>query len=188
MLKVFHGQTEDGTHYRVYHEKQLEVRTIQEHDQAETIAVVFEFALPELPHDEGKLPAQELLTHVTLCIGWAGDGPGGRLLELEHQHGEAEAMPFYRFFLLVQTKGGHTIITEMLSDGTVTLEEDPADLEHRRERAKVLNHYPCKGWIVSELRAYRREWHGKYKPVASPSTCKRYAKGTFQRLSGLSES
>lgn len=189
MKLIFEGMTEDGTHFRIYQNSTMEVRTIQEHDQSETIAVVFMIVRPIPLTDDGTLSGKESVIQVTLCVGAGGDGPQSGL-EMPEQE-DSEAMPHYRFFCLAETKGvrgNHRIITEMLSDGTVTWEEDPPDIEHRRSRAGVMNSLCCKNTSIQKLREYRKEYVGKYSPFATASACKQYAQGAFQRAAGVVES
>merc|ERR1719498_1597787 len=79
------------------------------------------------------------------------------------------------------------ILTERLPDGTVTWEEDPAELEDRNSLAKVTRASACQpGVVVQDLKTYQATVAkgAEQAGVASPSVCKRFARSAYSRAVG----
>jgi hypothetical protein len=173
---VFDHATEEQTRYRIYRIGTLELRTIQELHCAEVVEAVFSVQqrdrLPTSNFSGEAIPLQEKLIKSSEYV--------------EHASGiEGKPSSFRHHYLVVETERGHKILTERLRDGTVTWEENPADLEERNAFAKALDICKCSpGMLVQDLRDY----HGAEaesaigSDSASPSLCKRYVRCAYTRL------
>merc|ERR1711933_347696 len=55
-----------------------------------------------------------------------------------------------RYFLTLETEGGHTIIVERVDAGTFSWSENPDDLQYRRSLAKVTRSRPVTSGVTVE--------------------------------------
>merc|ERR1712150_313153 len=81
---------------------------------------------------------------------------------------------------------GHAIVTEKLSDGMATWQENPKDLEDRRSLAKVIRtDCTSAGVSVLSIKAYQmKETRLFGLGPAPPSKCDQYAQIVFSRATG----
>lgn len=183
---VFDKSTEEGVRFRIYRLGSLEIRTTQELDGDECIGVVFsvrnltstsgneedaeeQISLPPQPIDD-----EEKIIHATEFVERAFVN-GGKPSALR------------RYYLVLETENGHTILMERLPNGTVTWEENPAELEDRNSLAKVTRASACQtGVIVQDLKNYQATVAkgASQAGVASPSVCKRFARSAYTRAVG----
>jgi len=184
---MFEKSTEDGTIFRIYSLGSLEVRTTQEHDGTETIGMIFSIRLRMSGCKKESAPDDEPLLKITEYVT--------RGLEMHHSPHEApsasRALLYSRSYVVLETKDGSSIMTEQLSDGTVTWDDNPADLEDLNSIAKVVRSAEA-GLNVTvaymKAQCHSNEIHNAGIGV-SRSKRKRYAQDAFnQALHGLSAS
>jgi len=132
---VFDRCAEDGARFRIYRAGQLEVRTTQAPGGAELLGAVFTSGEPS-----PRAPAAE-----RRGLGSAALGELSRAMlyvEAATCGGSALAAHFY---VVLETSRGDAAVTEELDDGTVAWVENPAGLEARNARAKVMRSTDCRG-------------------------------------------
>jgi len=153
---TFEKSTEDGVHFRIYRVGSLEVRTTQENDSKENVGAVFSVCPPKDASAKGSqirnVLQDDKLVKVTEYVEARG-----------------------RYYVVVETEQGNVILTEKLRDGTVSWEENPADVMDRNSLAKVTWTLACRsaGVTVGDMRAYRA------KEADSSRSSKCYAHGAF---------
>jgi len=178
---VFEKATEDGVVFLIYRLGNLEVRATADHDGAKRIGAVF------------SVHAAASAVRAT-----AGDARGASIPEAEKvvkvteyvekaQHGTLQC----QYYVVLQTAGGHMVVTEMLASGKTTWSENPQGAEDRHSLAKVLRSADCasRGLTVGSMHAFQtKEGGGAPRPApAAPATvarCKGYSRQVFCRLSG----
>jgi len=138
---VFDRVGEDGTRFRIYRCNGLEVRTTQELDGKESIGVVFSTgASVQADEEDGRLRRvkdHERVAKVTEYVDSACNA--GTLARAGVQ-----PSPFARnSYVTFETEEGNVMVTEMLTDGTVTWEANPAGLEDRNLCARVVRSATC---------------------------------------------
>jgi len=181
---VFDKTTEDGTRFRIYRLGSLEVRTSQEFDAEEEVGAVFsvrnaDSTARSVSEDQTILPKksiamQEKIAHATEFVERAFVKGG-------------KSSSQRRYYLVLETENGHTILTERLPDGKVSWEENPEDLEDRNSLAKVTRASACQpGVVVQDLKTYQSTVAkgAAEAGVASPSVCKRFARSAYARAVG----
>mmetsp|Transcript_96310 Transcript_96310/g.299362 ORF Transcript_96310/g.299362 Transcript_96310/m.299362 type:complete len:993 (-) Transcript_96310:72-3050(-) len=166
---VFDKTTEDGTHFRIYRPGSIEVRTIQEFHGEETIGMVFSTqALPSTGGSQGGLQAKdhESIAKATVYVESASLGSSA-----------------HHCYLVLKTEAGSSIVTERLRAGTLSWEENPADLELRNSLAKVLHSEHLVGTCgtVGNLRALREAARQR---DTSDSTGEEYALEAYRQAGG----
>jgi hypothetical protein len=164
---VFEKCTEDGVRFRVYHWRGFEVRTSQQPNSAESVAVIFSVEESE----RGLIPGSEKVVKITEYVSPSASAKG-------EGKGPQGSQRDFRFHLILETEHGRHIATEGRLDGKVAWEEQPADLEERRASSKTLGYVVCQGAriTVQDVRRYT-EAHGTFE--SSHAGCKRYAKGLY---------
>merc|ERR1711862_829857 len=89
-----------------------------------------------------------------------------------------------RFYIVMETELGDRIVTEYLSNGCMTWEENPLDLDDRNSLAKVTRKEVCRaGVTLRDMKASQQKWA---EDGSSPS-CKRYARAVFNRVVASSQ-
>lgn len=148
---AFCKKTEDGTSFRIYRVGSLEVRSTQEYDGEEAVGAVFSVRGKADP--KGNLGAAR-------CAG--GREKIQRVTEYVQKVARSGAavdstyFADYRYYTVLETETGITILTEQLKEGVVTWEENVADLEDRNSLAKVIRSANCQaGVAVQDLRVHR---------------------------------
>merc|ERR1712093_282280 len=88
-----------------------------------------------------------------------------------------------RYYLVLETENGHKIVTERLTNGKVTWEEDPDDVEDRNSLARVTRVKPASASLtVRDMKAYHTTiTKGSPGESITQSVCKRYARNLFAR-------
>jgi hypothetical protein len=178
---VFERSTEEGMCFRIYRLGSLEIRTTQELGAKEVVGAVFSIRNPTScsGKEEGQrsleaIAPQEKIVHASEFVERAFV-PGGKSSALR------------RYYVVLETENGHTILMERLPDGKVTWEEDPEDLEDRNSLAKVTRASACEpGVVVQDLRTYQATVAkgASQAGIASPSVCKRFARSAYTRAVG----
>lgn len=174
---VFDKRTEDGARYRIYRfGGSVEVRTTQEHDGKETIGVIFS-CVAQQAASKCQVHEEEQVVKVTEYV------ESGKKANMTAQPLQ------YHSYAVLETSLGNTILTEMLSDGTLAWEENPDDLEDRNSLAKVIRAADCSGAgvAVGSLKSYQAMEAPKTGSVATPSQCKHYVQGVYCLASGPSD-
>jgi hypothetical protein len=180
-LPVFDRVTEEGTRFRIYRVGCLEVRTSETVNSSEKVGAVFSVrnpaksSKPELTTDHGEAAdTNEKIAKVTEYV--------------ERSNGErGNASANRRYYLVVETEAGRRILTERLSNGTVTWDEDPVSLDDRIACARVLRSSQGHAdMVVEDVKAYRSSVakDASQAGYSSPSICKSYASTAFARVAG----
>jgi hypothetical protein len=183
---VFDKSTEEGMRFRIYRLGSLEVRTTQELSGEELVGAVFSIRNSTSISNRGDnqdgcsisskaaISADELIVHATEFVERAFV-EGGKPSALR------------RYYLVLETKNGHIILTERLPNGQVTWVEDPEELEDRNSLAKVTRVSACQpNLVVQDLKTYQSTVAkgASQAGVASPSVCKRFARSAYARAVG----
>jgi len=184
---VFDRSTEEGMRFRIYRLGSLEVRTTQALGSDEIVGAVFSIRNPtstsgkenateeeEITFSQEPVSLEEKIIHATEFVERAFVN-GGKPSALR------------RYYLVLETEAGHTIVTERLPDGTVTWEENPLEVEDRNSLAKVTRASACQpGVVLQDLKTYQCTVAkgAAQAGVASPSVCKRYARSAYSRAVG----
>lgn len=161
---------EDGTRFRVYRHGNFEVRTIKEEEGQEVIGAVFTTgASVQVSLRSAQVREDDAIVKVTeyvQCLGQDADN-GGR--------------PSFDMYIVLETEHGASIVTEQLCDGRVVWNENPADLQDRNSKAKVVRTADCEkaGACVGDLKAYKASESSQAITDVPQSRCKHYAQGAF---------
>lgn len=148
---AFQKKTEDGMIFRIYRVGTLEVRSTQAYDSDEVVGAVF--SVRSKAETRGNLGAarcaggREKIQKVTEYVQ-----------KLQRGAGELDAKYFngYRYYVVLESENGSTVLTEQLADGAVTWEENARDLEDRNSLAKVIRSANCHAGItIQDLRMHR---------------------------------
>jgi hypothetical protein len=140
---IFDKTTEEGLRFRIYRQGSIEIRTTQKPREAEVIGVVFSI---RNQHSHLSLKKQALAE---------GDAISKVTEYVEHNFAPNDdpSSLHRRFFLVLETAGGHTVVAERLDSGDFSWSEDPADLDDRRSLAKVTRTQSVtSGMTVQELK------------------------------------
>jgi len=175
---VFDRTSEEGNRWRVYKVGSIEIRTIQKPEETEVIAAVFTtrpMAQSPTSGEEGpKVKDYEVLAKITMYV-----------------EKELGSLSNRRYYIVLETdprnvgaNDGITIVTEMLSDGTVTWKENPVDLEDRNSLAKAFRCKDCRGMdvIVADIKSFQEQVRTECRGIQG--TSKRYAQGIFESAVG----
>jgi len=170
---VFDKSTEEGIRFRAYKIGSIQVRTTQEPNADEIVGVVFSTSASAQARTQSKhgqkLKEDEQIVKATTYV-----------------ERDAKYPLYHRYYLTLETEVGNMVVTEMLRDGSVIWNENPADLEDRNSLAKVFRSKECqgKGVTVKDMRGYQRKGveHKRMSPLHS--TGKRYAQGAYDRARG----
>jgi len=160
-VPVFDKTTEDGSRFRIYKIGSLEVRTTQPHETKEAVGVVFSV------HARAQ-GAQHAEAHEQVI----------KAMQYVERAGSSQC----RYYVLLETEEGHSILTEKLADGTVAWEESPQDLADRCSLAKVLRTAECRGAgvCVGDMQSF------KSGGAPRGASNKRYADIAFAQAAGES--
>jgi len=173
----FDRATEDGSRFRVYRCSRLEVRTVQEPDGQETVGAVFSIHVPTraASHLRG-VAGNEKIVKVTQYVERANPSPSQASITASGRVG-------CRFYVVLETELGATVVTEKLVSGTATWEENPPHLADRNAFAKTLFSEDCSGAAVTveDMKSFSL---GASSASASRSKCKRYAQGVYSKACG----
>jgi len=136
---TFDKVTEDGFRFRVYKMGSLEVRTTQEVDGTEVVGAVFSVcgAAAEGGHqDGGAIEGKDRLARLACYV---------------------EQGPQPHYYVVLETSKGNAVVTEQLSSGALTWEENPKHLKDRNSLGKVMWSSQCRGCgvTVADLQAHR---------------------------------
>jgi len=125
---AFEMNTQDGTKFRIYKSGSLEVRTTQECNDQEVVGAVFSIRTKAQGSCNGqKVPMSEKIVKVTEYV--------------QSQNGEDED---HSYFVLMQGEQDNAVVTQRLSDGTLTWEENPTELADSCSLAKVIRAVECR--------------------------------------------
>merc|ERR1719198_1587028 len=150
----------------------IEVRTIQEIDKEETVAVVMSIQLSNKSNvaKEEKVKDEEELAKITHFV---------EQIPIDTPSAEDQKRDQHRFYVVVETAIGNVIVTEKLDHSTVTLQENPRDLAIRNSLAKTVCSEELSGTTVLDLKNF------KAKELQERSlTCKKYAEGVVDKMLG----
>jgi len=169
---VFDKTSEDGIRFRVYKVGILEVRTTQKPTADEVVGVVFSIRPSTQPLGQGQqcpvLKDHERISKATVYVARDQQVPS-----------------HHCYYLVLETDGGNTIVTEMLSDGAVAWKENPADVEDRNSLAKAFRSIECRGGVtVQDMKSYQRKATNHKKRYNCKSSGKRYAQGAYNCAHG----
>jgi len=169
----FDRSTEDGTRFRIYRFGSVEVRTTQDHDGRERAVAIFSVRASSKKAQAQRIAEQERVVKLTEYVerarqGGAAAARGASLTSLEHHS-----------YVVLETENENLILTERLEDGSVTWEENPADLEDRNSIAKFIRSADVeRGSTVGDARRYQAE-----EACRHPSS-KGYAQGVHTHVCG----
>merc|ERR1712032_248589 len=162
---------EDGMKFRVYRVGSIEARTLQEVNGKERIGAVFSFCeQARRPGGDQMVSGGARIVKVTQYVEKLGHGRG--------------------YFVVLETDEGVKIVTEKLRNMKVVFEASSADLLGRISSAKAVRSADCSAALidVESMKTYQAleaRFGAKFgKGYASPSQCKRYAHGAFNRAVG----
>jgi len=167
VVPVFDKSTEEGIRFRVYKIGSLEVRTTQEADGKESVGAVFSMQpssqSPTQHRHAEKTELTEQIKKVAMYV-------------------EKVSSTSRHYYVVVETKAGNVMVTEMHPDGDVTWKENPVDLGLRNSLAKSFRSADCRdeGVTIRALRDYQSSQNAGLKP----STGKRYAQGIYDWTRG----
>jgi len=173
----FNQVTEDGIVFRIYKIGSLEVRTMQEADEPETIAVVFSSGTASW---EGKAVDSEdvLRDRLVKCKVYV------EAMEQESQlHLAKDTRTGCNFYIVLETEKKNRIVTEALGAGALSWVQNPHNLEDRNSLAKLLFTADCKDEVYArDVKQFQRTL------VLPPSAGlrKHYAKAVYKFVSGRS--
>ncbi|CAE7559768.1 Srprb, partial [Symbiodinium microadriaticum] len=173
----FNQVTEDGIVFRIYKIGSLEVRTMQEADEPEAIAVVFSSGTASW---EGKAVDSEdvLRERLVKCKVYV------EAMEQESQlHLAKDARMGCNFYIVLETEKKNRIVTEALGAGALSWVQNPHNLEDRNSLAKLLFTVDCKDEVYArDVKQFQRTL------ILPPSAGlrKHYAKAVYKFVSGRS--
>jgi hypothetical protein len=138
---VFEKKAEDGMVFRIYRADSIEVRTTQEHAEQEVVGAVF--SVRQQTH--GK-------------TGRTALGHENIIKATEYVEKMPKASEECKYYVVLETEYGNTIVTERLQD-IASWEENVADLEGRNSLAKVVRTASCRraGVTVQDLKTILAE-------------------------------
>eukprot|EP00930_Biecheleria_cincta_P000292 TRINITY_DN10061_c0_g1_i1.p1 TRINITY_DN10061_c0_g1~~TRINITY_DN10061_c0_g1_i1.p1 ORF type:complete len:1063 (-),score=187.22 TRINITY_DN10061_c0_g1_i1:320-3508(-) len=178
----FLRDTEDGTLFRIYSIGSLEVRTTQEPAGEETVVAVFSRRMPSWKLSSGwrakETDESETIVKVNAYVE-AAESDGNTA------YVSGESKPVCHFYVVLETDASHFIVTEKLSDGSITWAVDPDNLNDRNSLAKLLFTVDGKyGMTVRDIRNVQSKSAGPVPTDRVSSASKAYARAIFQLISG----
>jgi len=180
----FDKSTEEGLTFRVYHLGCVEIRSVQELDGKEVIGAIFSSrpeSAPTQAKKGGKKSSSERIVKVTEYV------EASRLESIlvdGVRKSASDAGLFRHYFVVLETDEANRIVSEQLSTGRTTWQENPDDLEYRTSLAKVLRHATCRnGAWIKDVKHFQ-QGHNQKAREASQSACKWYARGLYSQASG----
>ncbi|CAJ1440046.1 unnamed protein product [Effrenium voratum] len=165
----FNKTTEDGVAFRIYKIGSLEVRTIQEAEGEEKVAVVFSSGAASWEAKAAK--GEEALARelVTSCKIYAE--------AMEHE-AWAEDMPC-NYYAVLESQSGAVVATEMTSDGSFLWLQNPNNLEDRNSLGKLLFQAECReGVCMRDVKKLQQDL------PEGANMRKQYAKAIYKLVSG----
>jgi len=172
----FNQVTEDGIVFRIYKIGSLEVRTMQEADEPETIAVVFSSGTASW---EGKAVDSEdvLRDRLVKCKVYV------EAMEQESQlHLAKDTRTGCNFYIVLETEKKNRIVTEALGAGALSWVQNPHNLEDRNSLAKLLFTADCKDEVYArDVKQFQRTL---ILPPSLNNLRKHYAKAVYKFVSG----
>eukprot|EP00930_Biecheleria_cincta_P060793 TRINITY_DN4638_c0_g5_i1.p1 TRINITY_DN4638_c0_g5~~TRINITY_DN4638_c0_g5_i1.p1 ORF type:complete len:990 (-),score=227.90 TRINITY_DN4638_c0_g5_i1:39-2951(-) len=165
----FAKPTEDGTMFRVYRIGSLEIRTTQERQSQETIGAVFSRSAPSWQLQSGK-QAKE--------VGQAEEVTKAKVYveakEADKLH-VGSSSSLCRYYVVLETAASNVVVTELLSNGSVSWAVNPDRLEDRNSLARLLFTIDCKETLADGIKKLQaKPWR----------TSKAYAKAIFELTAG----
>eukprot|EP00930_Biecheleria_cincta_P050344 TRINITY_DN354_c0_g3_i1.p1 TRINITY_DN354_c0_g3~~TRINITY_DN354_c0_g3_i1.p1 ORF type:complete len:1007 (+),score=209.76 TRINITY_DN354_c0_g3_i1:206-3022(+) len=194
----FEKPTEDGTQFRIYRFGSLEVRTIQEISKAEVVEAVFSMRPITWQPDsvsEDALRDGERLAKVTMYVEAINvvselnrslHGKAALLSEEGDAFWQSHALDHCNYYLVLETDAGNKLVTEKLSDGSVGLAVNPANLTNRNSLARLLYSADCAetGVSVRDFKVFRNQSARQTPSGACPSERQVYVKNVFKLACG----
>ncbi|OLP96686.1 hypothetical protein AK812_SmicGene21056 [Symbiodinium microadriaticum] len=178
----FNKATEDGVVFRIYRIGSLEVRTIQEPGSSESVAVVFSTRAPSWGHAQRKAVKEahgpEKVVRGRLYLE-ALDAESARRLDMRWSSKRSD---YCHYYVVLETEGNNTIVTEKLADGSTLMFMNPDGLEDRNSMAKLLStSEDCREMNVdvARIRQLQITSNRKLPEGACPSMRKHYARSVF---------
>jgi len=178
----FHKTTEDGVDFRIYRLGSLEVRTIQEPDSTESIAVVFSARAPSWGLSPQKA-MQQAPDHEKICRGRlyleAIDAESARRLDAKWSSKRSD---YCHYYVVLETEGNNMLVTEKLADGSTFIVMNPDSIEDRNSMAKlVATADDCAELNIdlAKIKQIQINNNKKLPEGACPSLRKNYAKSVF---------
>jgi len=172
-IPVFDKSTEEGLRFRVYRIGVLEVRTILEVGRKEMVGAVFSRNRSTRYLAQGepveKTKGVDRISKLTIYV--------------ETSRSLSSA---FHYYAVVATAEGNLLAAEMHSDGRVTWEENPVDLDVRNSLAKTFRSADCSetGVTVQEIKNYSVGLTDSEEAGLALSTGKRYAQGVYDWARG----
>jgi hypothetical protein len=161
-VPVFDRITEEGLRFMVYQLGSLEVRTTQDLSGEETIGAVFSVSVAAKSAKRKEFKAEDKIVKVTEYV--------------ERACQEIRKGPSVNYYVVLETQRGEKIVTECLSDGTVTWEADTGSVDDRNSLAKVTRSADTRSrHTVGELMAQ----HTAVAQAGSASARKRYCRAIY---------
>jgi hypothetical protein len=160
---VFEKKAEDGMVFRIYRADSIEVRTTQEHAEQEVVGAVF--SVRQQTH--GK-------------TGRTALGHENIIKATEYVEKMPKASEECKYYVVLETEYGNTIVTERLQD-IASWEENVADLECRNSLAKVVRTASCRraGVTVEDLKAILAEKLEQNSNSSARCRSRSFATGIF---------
>jgi len=174
----FEQKTEDGVVFRIYRLGSLEVRTVQEHEKAEHVGVVFSARAPSFNLRPGKkmVSDDERVTKASIYVE-AIDAESSILLD---QKWSSKRLDYIHYYVVLETDASNTILTEMLPNGTAILAMNPEGLLDRNSLAKLLKAVePELEVTAGQVKQVHEKHSRKAEAAVSPSMRKFFAKSVF---------
>merc|ERR1740123_2175347 len=172
-VPVFDKCTEEGMRFRVYRIGSLEVRTTQAVDEKEIVGVVFSWNPPTHSPVQGepfeRTKATDKITKATMYI-----------------ERNRRSLSSHHYYVVLETEEANLMVAEMNSDGTVTLKENPVDLDVRNSLAKAFRSKDCRDIAVTvqQVKDLTLQPIDAGSAICKPSTGKRYAQGLYDCACG----
>lgn len=161
----FDKSTEDGMCFRIYRLGTLEVRTMQEINVEETVAIIF--SLRECKAVAGSVRQQQPQEKIQKVTEYVERAIGG------HR----------RYYVVMEMESSQRILTERKQDGHIIWEADPEIIAERNSLARVMRTKEC----ASSTTVHDLEIHADAlftDSIASPSMCKHWARSAYCRALG----
>mmetsp|Transcript_146950 Transcript_146950/g.259710 ORF Transcript_146950/g.259710 Transcript_146950/m.259710 type:complete len:1281 (+) Transcript_146950:92-3934(+) len=171
----FENSTEEGIRFRVYDFGSLEVRTTQQPslDSKEIIGAVFSTSEPVAVSGE--------------CMDTTGEHEDSKVAKVTEYIERADGTR--HSYIVIESDSGATFVTEKLSNGQATWEQNPAGLEARNSLAKVvrLSEELQDGTNVRSMKNMQamNDWQAGFP--ASASQRKRYAQAAYSHALGATQ-
>jgi len=190
---VFDNSTEDGTRFRIYELGGLEVRTTHEVDGNEEVGVVFSvgrtshLAAGSLQCTNDPMKRYGKIMKVTEYVEAYSNDVNASEYQKNGEQLRQESSRGRQHFIVVEVDLGHQIITELLSDGTVTWQENAANIEARIIPAKALRSSNSRiGVVLEDFKNFRSTLvkNGNSSKDFSGSARKHYARAAYNTACG----